>query len=355
MFSATPFIKFRQFDLNGLPLAGGKLYSYVAGSLDPQDTYTDATGSTVNENPVILDSSGYADVFLDDTQSYYIELYDANDVLQWSEDNISTGVDGGEGDAVLTTTDQEINGVKVFHETVGFGQGDIDEYSTSALPIVVGSQADTDTGIQVVGNGVLSLNFGINEQGSDSTLGGVAYDNDTSTLLFRSDGATSLTVNNDTIVATAQSMTLNGVPVLTEIGVLEIDQGGTGETTAADAINALLPDQTGNTGKVLATDGSTAAWVDSGNISSSLYASSGYVVFGDGLVMQWGYQPYGAGAQSVSFATEFPNACFSVTTGISRSGSNSGQAPTITGISTSGFTLRHADASTGTLWQAVGW
>jgi len=43
-----------------------------------------------------------------------------------------------------------------------------------------------------------------------------------------------------------------------------ISKGGTGQTTAANAINALLPSQTGQSGKVLGTNGTTAAWVVDG-------------------------------------------------------------------------------------------
>lgn len=39
-----------------------------------------------------------------------------------------------------------------------------------------------------------------------------------------------------------------------------IASGGTGQTTASTAINALLPSQTGNNGKVLTTNGSSASW-----------------------------------------------------------------------------------------------
>jgi hypothetical protein len=46
----------------------------------------------------------------------------------------------------------------------------------------------------------------------------------------------------------------------TGIDVLGIEHGGTGQTTANDAINALLPSQTGNYGKILATDGTNASW-----------------------------------------------------------------------------------------------
>lgn len=42
--------------------------------------------------------------------------------------------------------------------------------------------------------------------------------------------------------------------------VLPIAKGGTGQTNATAALNNLLPNQTGNAGKVLQTDGSNASW-----------------------------------------------------------------------------------------------
>jgi len=42
----------------GVPLSGGKVNTYVAGSSTPQATYTDATGVTPNANPLILGSNG---------------------------------------------------------------------------------------------------------------------------------------------------------------------------------------------------------------------------------------------------------------------------------------------------------
>jgi hypothetical protein len=43
---------------------------------------------------------------------------------------------------------------------------------------------------------------------------------------------------------------------------LPIDQGGTGANTAPGAINALLPNQTGNSNKILQTDGTNVSWQD---------------------------------------------------------------------------------------------
>ena len=43
-------------------------------------------------------------------------------------------------------------------------------------------------------------------------------------------------------------------------GTIPIVNGGTGQTTANLAFNALAPSQTGNTGKYLTTDGTDTSW-----------------------------------------------------------------------------------------------
>jgi trimeric autotransporter adhesin len=47
-------------------------------------------------------------------------------------------------------------------------------------------------------------------------------------------------------------------------GTIDIANGGTGQTTANAAFNALAPSQTGNTGKVLTSDGTNATWATNG-------------------------------------------------------------------------------------------
>ena len=46
------------FTDNGVPLAGGKIYTYAAGTTTPKATYTDYTGGTAHANPIILDAGG---------------------------------------------------------------------------------------------------------------------------------------------------------------------------------------------------------------------------------------------------------------------------------------------------------
>jgi hypothetical protein len=48
-------------------------------------------------------------------------------------------------------------------------------------------------------------------------------------------------------------------------GTIPVANGGTGASTAADGLNNLLPSQTGNNGKVLATDGTNATWTTNGS------------------------------------------------------------------------------------------
>ena len=50
---------------------------------------------------------------------------------------------------------------------------------------------------------------------------------------------------------------------------IPISLGGTGQTTAPTAINALLPTQTGNAGKVLITDGTNISWASGGGAAAA--------------------------------------------------------------------------------------
>jgi len=55
--------------------------------------------------------------------------------------------------------------------------------------------------------------------------------------------------------------TLSGVDLTTQVtGTLPIANGGTGQTTANTAFNALAPSQTSQSGKYLTTDGTNTSW-----------------------------------------------------------------------------------------------
>ena len=80
----------------GVPLSGGKLYSYAAGTTTPQTTYTSASGSTAHTNPIILDSAGRistGEIWLTAGSNYKFVLKTSLDVTLATWDNI-TGING---------------------------------------------------------------------------------------------------------------------------------------------------------------------------------------------------------------------------------------------------------------------
>lgn len=89
--SPLPNVKVKFWNRTGQPLAGGKVYTYVAGSVNTsKTTWKDYNKVTANSNPVILDAYGEADIWLDG--NYKINLTDSADVNQWSApiDNVSS-------------------------------------------------------------------------------------------------------------------------------------------------------------------------------------------------------------------------------------------------------------------------
>ena len=77
------------FTSNGLPLSGGQIFSYIAGTTTPQATYTDETAATPNTNPVVLNSAGQATIWLRTDLSYKIIIEDASNNVIATIDNIN--------------------------------------------------------------------------------------------------------------------------------------------------------------------------------------------------------------------------------------------------------------------------
>lgn len=78
------------FDNNGVPLAGGLLYTYTAGTTAAETTYTSVTGLSAHANPIVLDAAGRVpeEIWLTEQTSYKFVLEDANNILIGSWDNI---------------------------------------------------------------------------------------------------------------------------------------------------------------------------------------------------------------------------------------------------------------------------
>ena len=167
---------FQYFDNSGLPLANGKLCTYLAGTLTPLATYTDATLVTVNTDPVLLNAAGrptssggsLVGVFIGAVQKYKIVALQGGDLTCstgatiWTYDNITPA---GAVSSVVGTTNQII-------VTTSGG------VATVSLPtnVITGEFTATNTGgalvfnsakIQMDGNGFMNMG------GVLTTLGGV--------------------------------------------------------------------------------------------------------------------------------------------------------------------------------------
>lgn len=78
-----------------LPLSGGLIYTYEAGTTTPLVTYQDLDGEVENENPVELDSAGMAVIRQTDGVAYKWVVHDENDNLLFTRDDITVGFDLG--------------------------------------------------------------------------------------------------------------------------------------------------------------------------------------------------------------------------------------------------------------------
>ena len=74
-------------DNDGAPLNGGLVYFYQPGTSTPKDTYTTSGVSVANANPVVLDSAGRANIWLDG--NYKVIVKDSDGVTIYTEDNIN--------------------------------------------------------------------------------------------------------------------------------------------------------------------------------------------------------------------------------------------------------------------------
>lgn len=98
---------FKATDSAGNPLNGGKLYAYVAGTTTPLDTYptyTDAlAGTNANANPVVLDSAGAAQIWVQAT-SYKFVLTDSSGSTLYTQDNVGAALGFPISSALTLTT-----------------------------------------------------------------------------------------------------------------------------------------------------------------------------------------------------------------------------------------------------------
>ena len=240
----APFFSTQFFDSNGDPLAGGKLYTYVSGTTTNQATYTSQAGTTANANPIILDSAGRCDLWLNATQEYTLVLKTSADVLVDTWDNVVGTANSNE---VVTSVNSETGAVTLTAPDIG--------YST-------GTTTDWFTATDVAG-------------ALDQIIDHFA------------EPAATIAAADVTVADTGNNFTGTNV----ETVLAEID-------TRLDA--NVVPSQSGNSGKFLTTNGTALSWGTPGasGTSSNITAS---IVGGDMTVsVSSGSQAYGSRSVSAS-------------------------------------------------------
>ena len=133
---------------------------------------------------------------------------------------------------------------------------------------------------------------------------------DITTALGYTPGSGTGTVTSVAASGGSTGLSFSGGPVtvagtLTLGGVLSVANGGTGQTTQAGAANAVLPTQTGNSGKYLTTDGTNASWASvSGGGGGTVTSVNATGLHG---VVVTGVPITGSGTISISLGDINPN------------------------------------------------
>jgi hypothetical protein len=230
MASLSPTPKLQFFGTDGLPLVGGKLYTYSAGTTTPLATYTDHTANTANPNPVILDSNGEADVWLPETTSYKYILKTSADVTLYTVDYVSVPlttnsfasppVIGSGTPNAATFTDLNVTGAAIFESTADFTD-----------PVTFDSTVD------FTGTGAIKLNVGTTGQRPASPVNGdIRYNSDTAKYEGYSGGSWGQLGGGATGGGSDTIFVLNGQTVTTDytiptgfnassVGPISIDSG----------------------------------------------------------------------------------------------------------------------------------
>ena len=280
MAVVSPTAKAQFIDAAGIPLAGGFLYTYVAGTTTPQATYTDSTAATANSNPIVLDSRGEANIWLTGS-SYKFKLTDSEGTEIWTVDNIappSTAVspvfttnvtisDNSPGPALLITQLGAGAAIRVQDET-----------DPDSSPFVVDSTGNVGIGtaapankLDVAGGAIQISTAGgtartiISADSTDSIFAA----SDTRNFTIKTNSATRLTINATDATST--------VPV-----VLPGDP-----TSALQAATKQYVDAAGPAGAIMAFAGTTApsGWL---KCEGQAVSRTGYATLFANIGTTWG-------------------------------------------------------------------
>ena len=270
-------------------------WASVAGGLSYQGTWNASTNTPTLASGVGTNGYYYITATAGSTNLDGITDWQIGDWLMFNgtvwqkidQSNLVTSVNGQTGAVSLTSTNIS-EGTNLYYTdararaAVSAGTG----ISYSSATGVITNATPDQTVALTAGTGISTTgtypNFTIANTAPDQTValtqGGTTtitgtYPNFTISSDDQYDGTVTSVSGTGTVngislsgtVTSSGSLTLGGtlsnVSLTTQVtGTLPIANGGTGQTTANAAFNALVPSQTGNSGEYLTTDGTNTAW-----------------------------------------------------------------------------------------------
>lgn len=193
----APYTKIQLFSNSGVPLAGGQVFSYRAGTSTPLATYTDSTASVQNTNPLILDSAGRGAVWLAVNVGYKLVLEDATGVVIWTQDNLVVEVPNS---GVWT-----ISGNNIFNNNTGFVGVGCGSSATVAKLDVCGSSNGANYLIRIDD---AASSPGVNFYGNGIKLGSIAGDTSASFRVRSGNDASQLVVTQGNVTVQDQTLSI---------------------------------------------------------------------------------------------------------------------------------------------------
>jgi len=252
----TPIPKTQFIGADGVPLVGGKVYTYAAGTTSPQVSYTDSTGSTPNTNPIILDSRGEANIWLGEA-TYKFRLTDANDVEIWTVDYISaptTAVSPVLTGNVTISTDSSGPALKITQTGTGNVLTVQDSVDPDATPVVINSAGLLGLGtpspaeaLDIDNNGKIQFSDNgtartiISADASNSTFAA----EDARNLVLRVNGGNRLTIASTGMTTLANGLTVSASGATITAGGLTVSAGGLTVSAGGAGITGTLTANSG--------------------------------------------------------------------------------------------------------------